>query len=203
MACPNFAVGGSVRRCEGCEAGDRKRNNRRPCLCSCMSRGRAPCSHPARECPGIAEAGSPNCAECTKKWCAESDRTPQSPTDLFYMQDGDPHDDLNEQFRREAHDARVAEGLSEEDSANEFELSGESTPEDEDAEDEDAEDEDAEDEPPVVSLFERVHRGRLRRRDPPASSSVGAGDGAAVDKEERASGRMYYGFSSDGGEHRL
>ena len=120
------------------------------------------------------------------------------------MQDGDPHDDLNEQFRREAHDARVAEGLSEEDSANEFELSGESTPEDEDAEDEDAEDEDAEDEPPVVSLFERVHRGRLRRRDPPASSSGGAGDDgaqmklrAAVDKEERASGRMYYGFSSD------
>ena len=112
------------------------------------------------------------------------------------MQDGDPHDDLNEQFRREAHDARVAEGLSEEDSANEFELSGESTPEDEDPT--------TEDEPPVVSLFERVHRGRLRRRDPPASSSVGAGDDgaqmklrAAVDKEERASGRMYYGFSSD------
>ena len=167
MACPNFAVGGSVRRCEGCEAGDRKRNNRRPCLCSCMSRGRAPCSHPARECPGIAEAGSPNCAECTKKWCAESDRTPQSPPDPFYMQDGDPQDDLNEQFRREAHDARVAEGLSEEDSADEFDLSGGSTQEDEDST--------TEDEPPVVSFFERVHRGRLRQRDPPMSSSGGAG----------------------------
>ena len=52
------------------EEEDRKRNSHRPCLCSCMSRGRAPCSHPARECPGIAEAGSPNCAECTKKWRA-------------------------------------------------------------------------------------------------------------------------------------
>ena len=226
MACPNFAMGGSVRRCEECKAGDRMRNNHRSCLCSCMSRGRAPCAHPARECPGIAEAGSPNCAECTKKWCAESDRTPPSPTDLFDMQDGDPRDDLNEQFRREAHDARVAEGLSEEDSANEFELSGESTPEDEDPT--------TEDEPPVVSLFERVHRGRLRRRDPHASGSMGAGDdgaqmkpftvasaklraaagrggayvkalATAVDTEERARGGQgrYYGYSSDGGEHRL
>ena len=209
MACPNFAVGGTVRRCEDCEARDRKRNNNRPCLCSGMSRGRAPCSHLARECPGIAESGSPNCAVCVEKWCAESDRTPPSLIDLLYLQDSDPHDDIDEQFRREEHAARVAEGLSEEDSADEFELS-----EDEDSTTEEDEDSTTEDEP-AASFLERVHRGRLRLRDPPVSTrggSSGRGIGSETYDETKGrgvhggegarGGMREYGYSSDG-EHRL
>ena len=208
-ACPNFAVGGGVRRCEDCEAGDRKRNNSRPCLCSGMSRGLALCSHLAKECPGIAESGSPNCAVCVEKWCAESDRIPPSLTDLLYLQDSDPHDDIDEQFRREEHAARVAEGLSEEDSADEFELS-----EDEDSTTEEDEDSTTDDEQ-YASFFERVHRGRLRLLDPPVSrrgGSSGRGIGSETYDETKGrgvhggegarGGMREYGYSSDG-EHRL
>jgi hypothetical protein len=137
-----------------------------------------------------------------EKWCAESDRIPPSLTDLLYLQDSDPYDDIVEQFRREEHAARVAEGLSEEDSADEFELS-----EDEDSTTE----EDAH----YVTFFERVHRGRLRLRDPPASSrgglsglsidskSYGETKGRGVHGGKVAHGGMQECGNSSDGEHRL
>ena len=68
VGCANFAVGGGRRRCMTCIGLDRKRNDRRSCLCCCVSRGGVPCgahsSHPAGECPGIATSGSQYCDAC-------------------------------------------------------------------------------------------------------------------------------------------
>jgi hypothetical protein len=140
-----------------------------------------------------------------EKWCAESDRTPPSLIDLLHLQDSDPYDDLAEQFRHEEHAARVAEGLSEEDSANDFELSEEEGSTTEEEEDSTTEDEQ------YASFFERVHRGRLRLLDPPVSRRGGSSGRETYDEtkgrsvhggEGASGGTREYGYSSDG-EHRL